>query len=104
MAKTAKLTTFQSGQGFTKEDWDAVDSPELTDEELTKMRPAKDVLSPAFFEAMEEHRKSRGRPSLAHPKKQITLRLDEDVIARFRESGKGWQGRMNEALRKAIGL
>ena len=53
---------------------------------------------------MEEHRKSRGRPSLAHPKKQITLRLDEDVIARFRESGKGWQGRMNEALRKAAGL
>ena len=30
--------------------------------------------------------------------------LDEDVIARFRESGKGWQGRMNEALRKAAGL
>ncbi|MGX5719432.1 BrnA antitoxin family protein [Shinella zoogloeoides] len=104
MAKTAKLTTFQSGQGFSKEDWDAVDSPELTDAELAKMRPAKEILPPAFFEAMEEHRKSRGRPSLAHPKKQITLRLDEDVIARFRESGKGWQGRMNEALRKAAGL
>ena len=43
-------------------------------------------------------------PSLAHPKKQITLRLDEDVIARFRDSGKGWQGRMNTALRKAAGL
>lgn len=104
MAKTEKLTTFQPGQGFTREDWDAVDSPELTDTELAKMRPAKEVLPPAFFEAMEEHRKARGRPALAHPKKQVTLRLDEDVIARFRESGKGWQGRMNEALRKAAGL
>ena len=104
MAKTTKLTTLQPDQGFTQEDWDAVDFPELTEEELAKMRPAKEVLSPAFFEAMEDQRKSRGRPSLAHPKKQITLRLDEDVIARFRDSGKGWQGRMNAALRKAAGL
>lgn len=104
MAKTTKLKTFQPGQGYTKDDWDAVDFPELSEAELADMRPAKEVLPPAFFEAMEEHRKSRGRPSLSHPKKQITLRLDEDVIARFRQSGKGWQGRMNEALRKAAGL
>jgi len=104
MAKTTKLTPFQPGEGYTKEDWDAVDFPEMTDEELASLRPAKEVLPPEFFKAMEEHRKSRGRPSLEHAKKQITLRLDEDVIARFRESGKGWQGRMNEALRKAAGL
>jgi uncharacterized protein (DUF4415 family) len=53
---------------------------------------------------MEDHRRSRGRPAVAHPKKQITLRLDEDVIAKFRETGKGWQGRLNEALRKAVGI
>jgi uncharacterized protein (DUF4415 family) len=76
----------------------------MSDAELAALRPAKEVLPPEFFKAMEDHRKSRGRPSLAHPKKQVTLRLDEDVIARFRESGKGWQGRMNEALRKAAGL
>ena len=104
MAKTTKLTTLPPNQGYSKDDWDAVDFPEMTDEELATMRPAKDVLPPAFFTAMEDHRKLRGRPSLTHPKKQITLRLDEDVIARFRESGKGWQGRMNEALRKAAGL
>lgn len=104
MAKTAKPMTFQPDQGFTREDWDAVDFPELTDEELAGMRPAREVLPPAFFEAMDELRQSRGRPALAHPKKQITLRLDEEVIDRFRQSGKGWQARMNAALRKAAGL
>lgn len=102
--KIQKLKTFEPGNGYTQEDWDTVDFPELTDEELTNMRPASEVLSPEFFKAMEEHRRSRGRPSLEHPKKQVTLRLDEDVIAKFRASGKGWQGRMNEALRKAAGI
>ncbi|WP_308461458.1 BrnA antitoxin family protein [Sphingomonas citricola] len=32
------------------------------------------------------------------------LRLNPDVIERFREGGPGWQQRMNEALRKAVGL
>lgn len=76
----------------------------MTDEELANMRPAADVLPPEFFVAMEELRRSRGRPVAEYPKKQVTLRLDEDVIAKFREGGKGWQGRMNAALRKAAGL
>ena len=47
----------------------------------------------------------RGRPPLrGRAKEQVTLRLDPDVIERFREGGPGWQGRMNEALRKAVGL
>lgn len=46
-----------------------------------------------------------GRPSLGEAaKRQVTLRLDPDVIDRFREGGPGWQGRMNAALRKAVGL
>ncbi|WP_075290168.1 BrnA antitoxin family protein [Pararhizobium arenae] len=104
MAKTNTVKPFEAGRGYSKEDWDSVDSPELTDDELANMRPAKDILPPDFFKAMEEHRRSRGRPSLDQPKKQITLRLDEEVISKFREGGKGWQGRMNEALRKAVGL
>jgi uncharacterized protein (DUF4415 family) len=33
------------------------------------------------------------------PKQQITLRVDEDVIAFFKEQGKGYQRLMNFALR-----
>jgi uncharacterized protein (DUF4415 family) len=32
------------------------------------------------------------------------LRLDADVIAHFRRSGRGWQSRINSVLRKAAKL
>ena len=32
-------------------------------------------------------------------KKQITLRIDAEVLEWFRSRGKGYQGRMNDALR-----
>ncbi|MRG67556.1 hypothetical protein GH789_20000 [Rhizobium pusense] len=54
---------FVPGQGYTEADWDAVDFPEMTDEELANARPARAVLPPAFFEAVEEYRSSRSRPS-----------------------------------------
>jgi uncharacterized protein (DUF4415 family) len=46
-------------------------------------------------------KRGRGRPKVARPKQQITLRLDADIIERFRATGPGWQARINEALRKA---
>jgi uncharacterized protein (DUF4415 family) len=45
-----------------------------------------------------------GRPRLAHTKRSIHLRLDRDVIEAFEAGGRGWQTRMNAALRKAAGL
>ena len=44
----------------------------------------------------------RGRPKLDQPKKQVTLRLDQDVIDRLRADGPGWQSRINEILKKAV--
>lgn len=104
MAKAAKLKEFKPGRGYTEADWNAVDFPEMTEEELSNMRPAREVLPPAFFEAIDGYRKSRGRPALDKPKKQVTLRLDEDVLKSFREGGRGWQSRINDALRKAAGI
>jgi uncharacterized protein (DUF4415 family) len=46
----------------------------------------------------------RGRPKLAKPKEQISVRLDSDVLAALRASGPGWQARMNQVLRKAFGV
>ncbi|GAB7550805.1 hypothetical protein NRB_03000 [Novosphingobium sp. 11B] len=48
--------------------------------------------------------KSIGRPPAANPKKQVTLRLDPDVVEAFRATGKGWQSRINAELRKALGI
>ncbi len=36
------------------------------------------------------------------PKKQITLRLDPDVLAFFRKTGKGYQTSINAVLRKYV--
>ncbi|WP_326523120.1 BrnA antitoxin family protein [Sphingomonas sp.] len=84
----------------------ADDAPELTDEMLDiaefsiggkVIRPATGYLGPNGV--------VRGRPPMrGRAKQQVTLRLDPDVIAKFREDGPGWQGRINEALRKAVGL
>lgn len=45
-----------------------------------------------------------GRPCVENPKKQVTLRLDPDVLEKFRATGKGWQSRINAELRKALGI
>jgi uncharacterized protein (DUF4415 family) len=76
------------------------DNPEWTEADFACARPAQDVL-PAEF--MSAYRKARGRPAgtiKPDAKQQITLRLDRDVIERFRATGPGWQSRINEALRK----
>jgi uncharacterized protein (DUF4415 family) len=36
------------------------------------------------------------------PKKQITLRVDPDVLTFFRKQGKGYQSTMNAVLRKYV--
>lgn len=45
----------------------------------------------------------RGRPR-GSTKEQVSLRLDKEVIAKFKSGGPGWQSRMNAALRKAAGV
>jgi uncharacterized protein (DUF4415 family) len=45
-----------------------------------------------------------GRPKSAAPKKSVHLRLSPDVLAHFRATGKGWQTRIDDALRKAAKL
>lgn len=44
--------------------------------------------------------KMRGRPKLDAPKEAVSIRLDCDLVKELRGSGKGWQSRVNTALRK----
>jgi uncharacterized protein (DUF4415 family) len=44
----------------------------------------------------------RGRPTLDAPKRLVSLRLDPEVIDRFRATGRGWQSRINEVLREHL--
>ncbi len=78
---------------------DPDDAPEWSEAvfERAEIRIGDDVVRPAQGTLTK-----RGRPRLEEPKKQVTLRLDQVVIDRFRQSGPGWQGRINEVLRKAV--
>lgn len=82
-------------------DWDDDELPEWTDDQFARaqfsiggkvVRPAQGTLT------------KPGRPLAENPKKQVTLRLDPDVIEKFRSLGKGWQSRINAELRKALGI
>lgn len=56
----------------------------------------------SFMSGMKPSR--RGRPKLEVTKSAIKLRLDPEVIARFKADGPGWQSRINAVLRKSVGL
>jgi len=43
-----------------------------------------------------------GRPQKADRKVSVTLRLDRNVVERFKAAGPGWQTRINAALKKSI--
>jgi uncharacterized protein (DUF4415 family) len=42
-----------------------------------------------------------GRPPKANRKVSVTLRLDRDVVDRFKATGRGWQTRINAMLKKS---
>ncbi|MBF0136516.1 MAG: BrnA antitoxin family protein [Magnetococcales bacterium] len=67
---------------------DPDDAPELTD---------------AWFEQADLYRGGqlvrRGRPAGGETKVSTSVPFDAEIIAAFRATGKGWQTRMNDALR-----
>lgn len=79
------------------------DSQEWTADGFANARPASEVL-PALFGkelAAEMLRpKKGGRPRTDTPKVFTGIRLDADVLESFRATGKGWQTRINDALKE----
>ncbi|PSJ57690.1 BrnA antitoxin family protein [Kumtagia ephedrae] len=76
----------------------------MTDEENAAITAA--ALADPDAQPVDElfARNKGGRPRKDVVKKQIALRLDPEVIERFKADGPGWQSRMSEILRKAVGL
>lgn len=79
----------------TKPTWtDPDDAPELTED---------------WFEGATLHEGSvvkrlpgqRG-PGKKRPKESVTLRLDAEILEHFRQTGDGWQTRINDALMKMV--
>ena len=72
--------------------------PELDDDFFARARPAAEVMGEAFM----ERARRPGRPKSAAPKIEVKIRLDAKVVEHLRETGKGWQTRVNAEL--ATGL
>jgi uncharacterized protein (DUF4415 family) len=92
----------------TRTEWvDPDDAPEWTEEMFAaaEFRVGGRLIRPATGVLTKDGVRPIGRPPERDaPKQQVTLRLDPDVIERFRAGGPGWQSRMNAALRQAAGL
>ena len=60
------------------------DAQPLSDAELARLRPA------------------RGRPAVAVKRPMLSMRVDPELLAHLRASGKGWQTKVNALLRQAV--
>jgi len=123
------MPAFKPGHIFVSDEEDAMitaaalsdpDCPPMSDAQLARLRPAREVLPPALYAALTDKSQPavighvsdaddaarqaarRGRPPLGTPKEQINIRLSPDVLAAFRASGRGWQTRIDALLREAM--
>ena len=95
----------RSGTDWAKADAHSItpreydEMPEWTDDQLDRaefaiggkvVRPARGTLT-----------RPPGRPKSAMSKRSVHLRLSPDVLDYFRATGPGWQGRIDETLRRA---
>ena len=58
----------------------------------------------AAVEVRADGEGKRGPKKTGGAKAQITLRLDQDIIDKFKAAGAGWQSKINDALRAHLKL
>ena len=86
-------------RGYTDADMAEVsDNPEWTKARLAKARPFREVF-PDLAASIR-----RDGVQVAPADEFVSLPLDSQVIEHFKGTGPGWETRINETLRKAIGL
>src|ERR1041384_6134337 len=86
---------FRPGRGYTQKDWDDVQSPELTDEQIARAKPFAEV----FPELAASIRKGRG-PNKAPTKQLVSLGVPGQGSEAHKAGGPGWQSRIDADLRR----
>ena len=77
------------------------DSRELDAQWFASAKPASHALPPQLYASLAAKR-PRGRPKADDNKVFTAIRLDADLLETFKATGKGWQTRMNAALRQFV--
>lgn len=77
------------------------DNPEWTKEDFARAKPASEVIGKDAAAALV---RKPGRPKLARAdrKQQVNMRFSPDLLEGLRNTGPGWQGRIEEVLRHAL--
>ena len=84
-------------RGYTDADLAEVsDNPEWTADRLARAKPFAEVF-PDMAEAIR-------RDGVEIGQADELVRIDREVLARFRATGPGWETRINDALKKVVGL
>jgi len=91
------LRTKKQPKPLTDEDGEV---RELTLADLRRMRPVREAM-PELIEAVADFRRKLGRPKAAAPKVHIGFRLAQDVVESVKASGRGYNARVEQALREA---
>ena len=73
------------------------ENPEWTSAKFARAKRVDQL--PADVQAALRSGKGRG-PQKAPTKSAVSIRLSPDVLAALKETGRGWQGRADEALRE----
>jgi uncharacterized protein (DUF4415 family) len=83
-------------------DLEKFDAHEITAEEYEEIPE----LTEEWFQQADLYRGGklirRGRPPSKAPKEAVSIRLSPDVLEHFRAGGKGWQTRIDAALRTVV--
>lgn len=89
-------------ENVNSSEWvDKDDAPELGAEffrSAKRMVAAKEVSETKFQAA----KKRMGRPTVEVKRPTLTMRIDVEILEALRSSGKGWQTRVNDILRREV--
>jgi uncharacterized protein (DUF4415 family) len=73
---------------------------ELTADDMRLFKPIDEVDS-GMVEAMTEFRRKVGRPKAVAPKVHVGFRLAADIVVSIKATGRGYNARVEQALREA---
>ena len=80
--------------------------PELDEEWFRRARPAREalpeILGPKLAAELLARKPGQRGPQKAPRKEPVTVRYSRDVLEHFRSTGRGWQSRMDSALKEWV--
>jgi uncharacterized protein (DUF4415 family) len=75
---------------------------ELTREDIRGMRPIHEVLPPESVANLPKRKRGERGAQKTPTKVALTVRYSPEVIEYFKDTGEGWQKRMDEVLKNWI--